>query len=351
MSETAAAPELLGAADRAGSVIRDQIASMTEAAQTTAGEIEREAGASAASHHREAIEQANAALDRIGAIERELGSLKGVLTRESDGLRSKLDRAKIKAGPAGAQVSSGAEASRSALPAGASPRTGAQEVDDPTDEAPDDAREEAEAPDDSEAKSEDSVDNDAREPATSDEGTAGDSEMAGQELPAADPGDEPAAAGESMDAETDAAQDADGERSRVLDSSFDDEPEVDDGESGGGEAAGPELSSTSQEGRDISEQSLSEKSHLELAEFHAMASRRAEEASDPEEADYWSQTLKSVTAHAADRPDLEEKGRAELEQLGRRARRRQARRLEALLRATSDVNGSTEEDLGGAPSA
>ncbi len=81
-------------AGRAGTLVREQIVAMIEAAQRTAAEIEREAGNSAEKTLRMANDAAGGLVETIVGLERELTQLHRGVSREADGLRAKLERAR-----------------------------------------------------------------------------------------------------------------------------------------------------------------------------------------------------------------------------------------------------------------
>ena len=87
--------ELAGVADRAGSIVRDQISSMTEAARSTAADIERTARDSADDTRHEAVESAVRTVGNINQVERELTLLLRGVSQEADALRAKLDRVRL----------------------------------------------------------------------------------------------------------------------------------------------------------------------------------------------------------------------------------------------------------------
>ncbi len=91
--------ELAGVADRAGSIVRDQISSMTEAARSTAADIERTARDSADDTRREAVESAVRTVGNINQVERELTLLLRGVSQEADALRAKLDRVRLLSSP------------------------------------------------------------------------------------------------------------------------------------------------------------------------------------------------------------------------------------------------------------
>jgi Mg2+ and Co2+ transporter CorA len=84
--------QVVEAADRAGAIVTDQVRSIIEAAETKAQEIERNAEQEAGVTRQAASEAASRILERIDAIESELGSLVDSLRREADRLNTALGR-------------------------------------------------------------------------------------------------------------------------------------------------------------------------------------------------------------------------------------------------------------------
>ena len=84
--------QVVEAADRAGSIVTEQVRAIIEAAESNAAEIRRDAERDAAAIRREAAEAANRLLDRIDALEGPLADLVGGLRREADSLTADLDR-------------------------------------------------------------------------------------------------------------------------------------------------------------------------------------------------------------------------------------------------------------------
>lgn len=93
-------PELVGAADRAGKVVREQVAAVAEAAQGTVSEIDARAREAAEATRQNAIASATPVAKEIGRIERELSELRRTVAREADRLRAKLDRSRLLNAPA-----------------------------------------------------------------------------------------------------------------------------------------------------------------------------------------------------------------------------------------------------------
>jgi hypothetical protein len=79
------------AADRAGSIVTEQVRSIIEAAETNAAEIRRNAERDAVAIRQQASAAANRILERLGAIEAPLGELVAGLRREADSLSADAD--------------------------------------------------------------------------------------------------------------------------------------------------------------------------------------------------------------------------------------------------------------------
>ncbi len=94
-TERTATPEPLEAADRAGRVVREQIASITEAAQSSAINIERAAEEAGEAARRSALEGGLRIAGQISQLESELDNLRRSVANEADGLRVKLDRSRL----------------------------------------------------------------------------------------------------------------------------------------------------------------------------------------------------------------------------------------------------------------
>jgi len=86
--------EAVEAADRAGSVVSEQIRSIMEAAQARADEIERQAEAESARSRQESAEAATRLLEQIDELEGHLSGLVQSLRREADQLSVSLERGK-----------------------------------------------------------------------------------------------------------------------------------------------------------------------------------------------------------------------------------------------------------------
>jgi len=80
------------AAERAGSIVTEHVRSIIDAAQTRAGEIEREAQREADTIRTDAYEAANRVLERIDSVEGRLGTLVSGLRDEAGSLSGNLDR-------------------------------------------------------------------------------------------------------------------------------------------------------------------------------------------------------------------------------------------------------------------
>jgi hypothetical protein len=84
--------QMVEAADRAGSIVTEQVRSIIEAAEVNAAEVRRNAERDAVGVRRQAADAANRLLDRIDALERPLADLVTSLRKEADSLTSDLDR-------------------------------------------------------------------------------------------------------------------------------------------------------------------------------------------------------------------------------------------------------------------
>ena len=84
--------EAVEAAERAGSVVSEQIRSIMEAAQAKADEIERNAADEAARMRQEAAAASSRLLEQIDEMEGHLSNLVQSLRREADQLSVTLER-------------------------------------------------------------------------------------------------------------------------------------------------------------------------------------------------------------------------------------------------------------------
>jgi cell division septum initiation protein DivIVA len=80
------------AADRAGAIVTDHVRSIIDAAQSRAAEIEQNAKQEAEDMRRQAHASAVRLLERVDAMEGQLGNLVSSLRREADQLAADLDR-------------------------------------------------------------------------------------------------------------------------------------------------------------------------------------------------------------------------------------------------------------------
>ncbi len=80
------------AADRAGAIVTDHVRSIIDAAESRAAEIEQNAKQEAEDIRRQAHASARRLLERIDAMEGQLGDLVNSLRREADQLAADLDR-------------------------------------------------------------------------------------------------------------------------------------------------------------------------------------------------------------------------------------------------------------------
>ncbi len=86
-------------ADRAGDVIREQMASMVEVAESSAADIERSAREQAEAQRREAHAQAGKIVNSVLVIEQNLAALLKDVSEDGDRLRAVVGRAKVRAAP------------------------------------------------------------------------------------------------------------------------------------------------------------------------------------------------------------------------------------------------------------
>jgi hypothetical protein len=84
--------QVVEAADRAGSIVTEQVRSIIEAAESNAAEIRGNAERDAVAVRQEAASAANRVLERLEAIEAPLGELVQGLRREADSLSADADR-------------------------------------------------------------------------------------------------------------------------------------------------------------------------------------------------------------------------------------------------------------------
>jgi vacuolar-type H+-ATPase subunit E/Vma4 len=83
--------QLGGAADRAGSIVTEQVESIIRAAESNASDIRREAERDAQLTRQQAAEAAGRILEHLEAIERPLGELVATLRREADGIATDVE--------------------------------------------------------------------------------------------------------------------------------------------------------------------------------------------------------------------------------------------------------------------
>ena len=84
--------QAIEAADRAGAIVTDHVRSIIDAAESRAKEIEQNAKQEAEGTRRQAHASATRLLERIDAMEGQLGDLVSSLRREADQLAADLDR-------------------------------------------------------------------------------------------------------------------------------------------------------------------------------------------------------------------------------------------------------------------
>ncbi len=80
------------AAERAGAIVTEQIRAITDAAQQSSAEIRRSAEEEADATRQRAVDAASTVLEKIDALESQLGSLVAGLRREADTLTRDLER-------------------------------------------------------------------------------------------------------------------------------------------------------------------------------------------------------------------------------------------------------------------
>lgn len=88
--------DLVLAADRAGRVVRDQVAAIVAAAASNGEQLQRRSEEAAANTSAEATAAVRRVLELIRSIEREVEDLRRTAARESDVLRGKLGKAAVR---------------------------------------------------------------------------------------------------------------------------------------------------------------------------------------------------------------------------------------------------------------
>ena len=332
MSSQEGSSGLVGAADRAGSAVREQIAAMAEAAQGTAADIERTARDSAEASRKEAVEAANGIARSLQATERELSLLLRSLSQEADQLRAKLDRARLLSAAPGAGASrlSLTEPSERVALEGEAETIEADALGPPA----------------------------AAEPGGGPEGPATASEEASAGIPQPDPdagaaqgreveaGETPAAQRDTSDAahgpsssETEEDRTAAGPAStgpagsEADDASVEEKPSDTDAE-----VPFPVSSREGADSRTLEEDArahVTRKTDLELADLYRISSKRASKEGGDEQRAYWRALLGATVQEAASRPDFGHVERDAAE--GRRERKRRVKLLAALSEARSEA--------------
>jgi len=79
------------AADRAGTIVAEQVASIMHAAETKAFEIQSGADEDATAIRQQAAESARRVLERIDSMEQQLGEIVASLRREAESLLAEAD--------------------------------------------------------------------------------------------------------------------------------------------------------------------------------------------------------------------------------------------------------------------
>lgn len=402
MSTDTPADELVGAPDRAGSVVRDQITQMIESAQRAAADIERSAENTRNEQRVEARDQAARVLEAVRSIEAEAATLVRNVAREADGLRAKLDRTRMASGgPSSADPEGllnggdakldGASVERAGLPSANPEDQPEGDAEDPQAqpgslfrfrrrgagsatgdvEEPADAEEEEAVADDLEGREPDSGpadDADAVEESPEDRPPE---EMESEEEVLSDGGDadeEDSDEGHADEEGVPDREDPDEEEVVSDEGHADEEQSVPDEETfAGGETtsreepasgsdphaaaadeaapdAGPPPDGSSGLAEDARKH-VADKSDLELAELYQIASGRAEKGDEGERA-YWNSLLTATVEQAANRPAFGARAPDEPPR-SRREKKKRANLLKPLVEARKEavgVRGAQDEE-------
>lgn len=273
--------EFAGDADRASSVVHEQIVAMIDSARGAALVIERRAR-NADEERRRADEQAAMVLETLRGVESELGLLLTQVGREADALTAALERSRLRAAVGALGAQSAPTAAREPAPT-----IVLDEAEEPPDEkvaqiAGEQAEQELPP-----AEPEPPVPEPKPPVAEPEQAAAPETEA---EPPAAEPAALPAAVASDLDEEA---------RSRVA-----------------------------------------AKSDLELAELHQIASGRAGKGSDDQRA-YWQALVSATIAEAAKRETFGEQPDGENPR-GRWAKKRRAKALQPLVAAREAARREAE---------
>lgn len=335
-------------------MIRDEIATMVEAAQGTAAEIERGARSSANEQLESARATAASVIDAIGTIERTLSEVQRAVGREHDALRAKIDGARLRSAPAAlenaprralsrpADAPTGVQAllGRGGRVSGEPPATGfepeqAETREAEPEEAETDAADSGSLEPDSETAS--------LEPQEDEEAaldSQGDAPDPGDPLPDAEPDPSPTQepsdppAGATAETGDDEAQaDEEGEpygEDPLADEPLPDRSSLEDALDRESRGAGTDSSELELE----AQRRVQTSSDVQLAELHTIAESRAGKDGD-EEAAYWRALVDATVQEAISRPEFGT--RAPDENLGRRAKKKRAASLKPLQKAREDA--------------
>jgi hypothetical protein len=309
--------ELVAAAGHAGSVVREQVGTIVEAAQTNAADIERRSKESADATKGEARAAADRILELLRTAERQVGDLRRSVAREADAVRVALGKSALRSGPAlGLGRGDALDSVATPFEAEIGPPADAEAVDEP--EATGEAEPEGET-------SGDATDETAVSEVVTDVPEVG-----------AEEATEEGADEEAAEAANDAAPAEPG--AGALEAAITRAKER--GASGASVQFGGERHD------DDARRRVAGKADEELAEAYEIAVEaraKAEQSGNAEEVEYWGMLVRAAVADAVDRPSFGELSDGE-QPLGRRQRRRREKKLKSLALAR-------EQALGGGPPA
>jgi len=337
-------------ADRAGDVIREQMASMVEVAESSAADIERSAREQAEAQRREAHAQAGKIVNSVLVIEQNLAALLKDVSEDGDRLRAVVGRAKVRAAPR--------HKSLSAAPApGIVPAIGVGSLEEfpvaatPDSDADTDADQGAEPvgePDptsDAESPLDPEIPESEPEPEWEPEPEVGPAEGS-----VADAGAESETAGSDPEHPDETASEPAYEPEPDVTEQTDspeDLPVQEDPESAEAEAAPEEQVRAGQQSPDSQSDLLTQargrvkgKSDLELAEMYKIS---VSEREGEEESDYWDAAAVAVIEEAAARDEFGVAFEPD-SSLNRRDRRRQQRAIQQLQTAVAAHLGSSSSE-------
>jgi hypothetical protein len=353
-------------------VVRDQVSSVTENAQSTATEIERSAKEAGEANRSDALAAGQQVAAEIKRLEGEFTDLMRVLADEADGLRAKLDRARLLSGSAG-QPGTGpllegealadeVERPGIAAPSGADPVlpttgsvAGAAQEEAAPDAQPDVepravVADESGAPEGSSSKKPAAEGVGAHEEAPADDAAA---EGAGAcEAPLGEAADEEAPTdedgGEPLLEEARVTPDDAGATEVERDAETAEQPVPEEFVEPAGKAADPDdvpaddaSASTGSGSLEHDPQALvAAASDVELAELYTRALER--EGKPDGDVDHWAAVSRAAVEEAARRPDFGENPSERAP--GRKAKKRRAKVLQPLLQARAEAAGAEPGD-------